>query len=149
MAERSEYLHFLHVGGYPENDADNSRITEAIRDLLARGWRAQPGRHVFWDLNEGFDFLVLDAPQPLDVLILHWIYDGPNPALERQSYFRISPHHSIVNWHKALLRTTARLIYVFGEEDEISANKIGDLVGYHKDGMRFNPSPGKTVYVRG
>jgi hypothetical protein len=141
-------VHFLHIGGFRGNEADDSRIVMSCVDMYTHrkikpGW----GQHVYMDLNEGKDFLVDPIPFVVDVLILHWVYDGPYPV-KGPSLFRVSPHNTIENWRKAIQATRAPLVYVYGDEDEISADKLGDLPRYKRDLVKVGArTRAKQVYV--
>lgn len=151
-------IQFLHVGAFRENDSDWGRILQVAEDLKKRGWQPAPGKatllsnpHTFLDLNHGQDFFTPKVQPLFDVVVLHWIYDGPSPLVGKPSLYRVSPFHSMPNWRKQLAATGAKMIYAFGGEDEVGSAKLGDLKAYKMEPLLAPDEAGyneKWVYIK-
>jgi hypothetical protein len=118
----------MNIGGCPQNRSDTSRIIKSLSDMYKR---CNVKDHVtilhkYVDLQDGEDFLLLQIKA--DVVILHWIWDGPRNT--PYSVYWKSPLHNIDNWRISLSRTCAAYIYVYGEVDEVSGIKLGSIPDY-------------------
>jgi len=118
------------VGGHPDSPNDLWRRQVVFRDFADRGLQWDRVKHNWIDLPE-HDFLL---EQPIaDVTILHFITDCESSHPNHVGLFNISYYHSIERWRWAVFNTFSKYIYVFGDWDEISGAKLGELPGYVRE----------------
>jgi hypothetical protein len=123
--------------GHTKTPDDSARIIEAIEWMDDHNFTV-PSQSDFLDLSRGRDFLAED--KTYDVVILHYIYRGDYESSKMKNGLSTSPLSTWGNWHKRLVSTQARLIFVFGGQSEIAGTFIADLSGYKVHKVRTDDS---------